>query len=240
MGKIYLQSNVRERGTNNEPEFEFKGDSTKFVRSMRVVSASIPLSFYHVQGDLNWSYLGFNFTTTIVSGNYTANQLATALELLMQVSEPSVTIAYDINTYKFTISSTLGTIIFGTGSLNEILGYSTENTNILADNTAPNIIYLRPTSLFLKSYNVLHGLDTTYRQSKSSVIARIPVDQNMGSVLNFQNWAVEDYFPYRDKTNVISLALYDDNDNLLDFNGAHWHVTLAINLFGLMWVIFFL
>lgn len=133
--RLLLDSTFRARGTNEEPGFYIQENSV-LSDCFYVNSINIPHAFYNIYGDyatLYWSDVNGPYVTTIPEGDYTINNLMTALGNAMTAAVALgtgavYTVSRDTTTHKITITNNLASVFSLTSvnviSLRRILGFA--------------------------------------------------------------------------------------------------------------------
>lgn len=227
----------------SDVRFNFKNiltDDTdiKYV-TCGVLNAQIPVSFYTINYTnylLNFSVDGGAIIPLIIKqGNYNSNSLITEI-----VSE------FLLLGYTFTITTSRITGImsfncvghsftfYGTSTIFSILGF-VSGTNYASSSNAITAIY--PLNLLgIKRLNInSQSLSTnTYNSqglSISSNIASVPVNVASFGLIDYVN--ASNAFPILKATTVtyVDIQITDEDNNLINFNGINWTLTIQINIF---------
>lgn len=172
-------------------------------------------------------------TATVPNGSYLANELYTEIESQLDANT-NYTMDYTINvsdiTGKVSISFTgggTGMTIKGTGTINQALGFATDDSAEIADSVilvSPNHIKLK-----FKRYAVIKSdlASDTFHTSTGNepVIVHIPLSQGRSTIerLDGNNHSA----PFIRINNVqsiskITFTSIDNLDNELDFQGGEW------------------
>jgi len=244
---INLTSNTAT--TNNgsflsDSYFEFRGllkDETDIIkRQISLVSAQIPVSFYNVNYTNNKIVFkksedaGFT-TATIAVGNYNANSFITTLTaLFLSALSATVTISLSKTTGIITITrSTLNFSISPLSTCYELLGFVngttyTSASSILSPPYPINLLGIK--TLQIKSPSLSTQNYSSYTKSHNTLLATLSVDATLFGQINYHNYTDLRTSFSNVELNAIDIQFYDENDNLVNFNGVNWSITLAIHL----------
>ena len=133
--RLFLDSEFRARGTNEEPSFYIQ-ENAVISKCFYINSINIPHSFYNVYGEhatLYWSDVNGNYVTTIPDGDYTISNLMTTLGAAMTAAVSGgtgavYTLTRDTTTHKITITNNLAAIFSLTSvvvkNIRRLLGFS--------------------------------------------------------------------------------------------------------------------
>jgi hypothetical protein len=231
--------------TNRNNPLWYLGTPVKRIVGFKILSATIPFSFYTITSSNNTFILNdptnTNTTITIPPGNYTAYTIcATLSSLLDAVSAGGYTYltSYDSSTgkistvdgntpYTFTFSNTLSTILgFGTGVATDVAGVM----------TAPNVLQITGPSYLIMHSSELGILNTMsfLRDSVSSgtAVCQIPINANPSGTIYYTDPDPMHYFECQGETlNKIDLFMTLGNsastDPAIDLNGLSFSVKIG-------------
>lgn len=206
--------------------------------TVSVLNAQFCCSFFAVDyavNKLSYQYSSSFYTITITPGNYNANSLCAALQTQFLSKGHSITVTVNRTTgqltfykagasYKFLDSSTCRGII-GLGDADIV---ATSGTI-----TCPfpmNIIGVTRLRIFSNALNT-KGFDSSGGSSTSS-LAIIPVDNSTAAFgfLSYSNICLYSPILLSEHVNAIDIQIFDQNNNLVNFNGTHWQMTLLISV----------
>jgi hypothetical protein len=207
-----------------------------------VLNAQIPNSFYNINvynQVLKYKIgSGATETITISEGNYTYTTLITALKSGFSANgETNVNITFNKTNGKYTFTNTVNNFTFvSSGStMLDILGFiSTQNyTSSSLSLTAPYPLNLLGVQRIKVNSNYLATNTTnSFSMGISNTIASIPVNASSFGLITYMNY--NSYSLLRAKTiSTIDIELRDELDNLIDFNGIDWTMSLQLNIFRL-------
>ena len=223
--------------------FEFRGllkDETDIIkRQISLVSAQIPVSFYNVNYTNNKIVFkksadaGYT-TTTIAVGNYNANTFMTTLtNLFLSALSLTVTISLSKTTGIITISCPTNFSISPLSTCYELLGFVngttyTSSVGFLAPPYPINLLGIK--TLQIKSPSLSTQNYSSYTKSHNTLLATLSVDATLFGQINYHNYTDLRTSFSNVELNGIDIQFYDENDNLVNFNGVNWSITLAIHL----------
>jgi hypothetical protein len=197
-------------------------------------NAVIPYSFYAINANDNILYYGIVGGSTnylvVPPGNYNINQLITSLKTLMGVA---YNITYNSIINKITITNTTNDfIIYGNGSLNRTIGFSTisntySNSKTLNSTNCINMNQIRAINLEvnLPTYNI-----NIAQKQNQNILATIPVTVPPYSLIDYINQNNFRVNMYIGKLDQLQIRLFDNNNNLLNLNGLDYQLTLQIDI----------
>ena len=201
------------------------------IEAYKLVSAIIPISCYTISSNNNLlkfresSATATALSTTLTSCNYSPSTLVTELNTKLNASggQTSYSCSYATNTNKITISATSNFRFEDNTTTGKCAWYelgftegeATAYTNSLV---LPNVVDLSG----IKAINISSGNLTSKTKvygSNRNIIASIPIDANIGTVLAYNNTQTEYIDISETDLNVVDLVLQDENMNVINFNG---------------------
>jgi len=209
---------------------------------IEVSNAQIPVSFYIINYTNNLFRYKINTdpitTYTITTGNYNANQLITILNSI----HPNFTSTFDKNTGKITFSHNKPFIIYNdfTYSIGSLLGFNKNTINNSVGSTNPytltppnllNLIGIKKLNVFSSDLEI-HNLTSNINNvsSHTSLICTIPNDAPTYGLINYHNYS-NIKCPFNNKNiDSINIQIKDENNNLINFNGISYTLTLVIHI----------
>ena len=219
--------------------FKFDGmlkDEDDIIYSqISIHTAQIPISFYIVNVYNNkfvYKYSTNSITTVYFDvGNYNANTFLTYFNSVI----PNVVLVFNKINGKFTISSNNSLIIYPDSTCYKLLGLKAGIT--YSDTTSPYIIQppfpcqFQGISRIKINSNELSGYSMdSATGSYSPLIDCITVNSSAFGVILFQN-VINLKTPLRNHTlNGFDIQFMDDDNNLINFNGCEWNLTLELNI----------
>jgi hypothetical protein len=198
-----------------------------------VDNAQFPVSYYTINeynNILSYTYNGNPFTVIFDMGNYNANSFAS--EFASKV--PHITITLNKINGKFTFSSNQNfSLFFATSTCFIVLGLD-PNTDYI-NTTHPHTIAAPFLANFagIKRIKIQSDTLSTYSRDSNGIgncLAVIPVSTASFGIINYQN--ITNYKPLlRERVlDGFDIRLFDEYNNLIDFNGVDWNVTLKIDI----------
>jgi hypothetical protein len=200
-----------------------------------VLNAQIPVSYYVVNEYNNTlTVSGFAVPTTTITvdpGNYNANTLITELKAQFKASNVTFTnIKINKASGKLIFTSN---IFFGykfSGSMIDILGTTTDEISV---NTTYKCIYplnlLGVQKLSIKSEALSVQSVSSVDYSYSNTLVTIPSDVSPFSMINYNSQSdVNKNILNMRVVNEIDIKIYDENNNLVNFNNLDWNLTIVI------------
>lgn len=211
------------------PDLTFHNEIIETIY-ISIQHAEIPASWYNINYT-NSNIIINNITYQIPVGNYNANNLITALNVLF----PTYTITYSSITNRYTFSNSTAFTINNNSTSKYIIGLGdTDSTAIfnagLYTLTLPyNVNFVSIARVNLKSdlfkfYNFNGG------DKSNDLFLSIQVNTNINSMINYLNqtqikFKVDD----RNITSFI-LSLVDDNGLFINFNNSDSYITFQIDI----------
>jgi hypothetical protein len=194
--------------------------------TLTFLHCEIPLSYYVINSSNNTLSVN-SVSYQIAAGNWSASALATQLTTLL--TNQGITVTYSSVTNRFTFGSISGEFeINASSTCLRQLGFSsgTHSSEELSL-TSDQVVNLSGTSAIyitsnLVTQNYLDGV-------QSSVLVKVPVLSDMGTVLVYQNPSLVASRLTNRYINTITLTLLDDQGDLLDLNGLDWSISLQVN-----------
>ena len=212
-------------------------------------SAIIPYSMYNIRDGVNneiaFRYISDNEPEIIQvpEGNYTITTLATLISsLLTSLSSLNgvYSMSFNRTIMKYTLSSTQTELFLdfflSNKSIHIEMGYGPE------DRSAPitsggviskNVVDVNGSihSLFIRTNLTSKSSIDSQTKSFSTILGKIPIDNNFGSVL---------FFNPRDNTqkilidthliNIITIRITDEFNRLIDLNGLHCNLSILVDV----------
>jgi hypothetical protein len=217
------------------PQIEVK---KRHKAHIQVINAVIPYSFYNINvtnNILKYVMRLPDTTTTAVQtviipfANY---NITTLIAKLKQLMDSDFNITYNSSTNKLNITHTINTFWFVDGTnCNEIIGLneifpSVETNNWLSD-VSINLFTIR--NIQVSSSNFIMNNICSTTPNKASIITSIPINVNMGSIINYSNINnISSFIHEITNINNLHIQLLDQDGDLLDLNGLHWSVNLLL------------
>jgi len=224
---------------NSNLEFSFIGllkQDDDIVRTeISILNAQIPISFYILNSynnKLYFTYGGVGKSITITYGNYNANDFIIQLTNQFSVAGCAISSTINRNTgvLTFTAPSSIQ-FLYANSTIASIIGLGTSNSTLGTSVLMPyplNLLGVK--KLSIKSSSLSVNAYTSKTLSFTDTICTIPCDQpyfNMISYINANDLNKNILrAPYVDG---IDIQITDELDNLIDFNGQDWTITIVIS-----------
>ncbi len=219
--------------------FNFKNllsDEQHMLKSeVIVLNAQIPVSFYVINEYNNVLIIsGPGILTTSITcdtGNYNANTLITELKSQFTTAGVLFTnIKINKNSGKLVFTATSTTNYSFSGSMLDVIGSTSSTTstsNIYKCIYPLNLLGVQ--KLSIKSEKLAVQTASSVDYSFSNTLVTIPVDVSPFSMISYtsQSDANKNLLNVR-TINEIDIQIYDENNNLVNFNNLDWNITLII------------
>ena len=205
-----------------------------------ILSGEIPYSFYNVSADVknNQIYYDTDNTFTFPSKNYDVNEIVT---VITNDTNFPFSATYDKFTMKLTLtntSATTQTIRWGLSSAAKICGFKpdVDNNSIISAGesvTSDNVVDLATVhSLFIKSSASSNMVFST-RSGFSQTIQKVSVDVNSGNIIYLNQNDSRQHTLLHNNIDALDLKITDQNDNLIQFNGINYELTIGFMIYPL-------
>lgn len=200
-----------------------------------VINCQIPVSFYTITSNNNILKASFNngpYTNYVIPvGNYNSYSLITVLQTILQ---HNIQVTFNVSdgtiTFKSSVYMIYGFNFNSPNGAGPILGFlsTSSYTTTFGVITSPFPINLLGVKrLSIKSQYL--GVSSFTSQGGDNSLCVIPCDQPPYNMLSYQNPSSSD----KQKLNVkminrIDILIYDENNNLINFNNCNWTLTLCL------------
>lgn len=202
-----------------------------------VQNAQFPISFYNVNVYNNVMEIEYNlipYTLTLTRGNYNSTTLITEIKNQLINADP---LASDV---AITISSITGILTFsspslfsiiGTGTINKVLGFvpNTNYNQVGTDIVAPyplNLLGLL--KIKIASYELQTGNYDSATNGNLNILATIPIEAGSFGLVLYDNISNTQSIINNPTLDGFDLKIYGDDNNLINFNGIGWNITLLL------------
>ena len=212
-------------------------DETILKSFVTVLNAQIPCSFYVINSSNNQLVISGPAITTktiiISNGNYNANTLITELTSKITASGLNMEISINKSNGILTFTST-GFINYYFGSTSTILDVLGTNSTLIASTNTYTCLYplnlLGVKKLLIRSERLAIHAVSSIDYASTNVLVTIPVDVPPFSMISYtsQSESNKNLLNIR-SINQIDIQIYDENDNLIDFNNLDWTLSLVIS-----------
>lgn len=207
--------------------------------TISVQNAQIPISFYNINvynNILNITYNATPYSLTLTRGNYNSTTLINEIiAKLATVSITDITIATSSITgiITFTRAGGLNFTIDSTGTVNKPLGFAvgTSYTSVGGILVAPyplnllGLLKLKIASYELQTTNYDSSVD-----GNLNVLATIPIEAGSFGLILYDNISNTQSIIKNPTLDGFDLKIYGDDENLVNFNGIGWNITLILNI----------
>ena len=210
-------------------------DSIVFVEA-GIGNAEIPCSFYNIETTnnvFNYKVNSINYSITVPIGNYNYSTLVTAMTTLFTANGHTMTFSLNkaSNILTMTLSSAGTWNTIDSSSIYYVLGFNASTVYNITSNTItfPNLFnLLGQKKIKIYSNNISIDSYDSVNKSTSNLLSTISVSQPGFSMVVYQN--VDGlYSRMRNHyLSTIDISIRDELNNLYNFNGVPW--TLTINL----------
>jgi hypothetical protein len=203
-------------------------DNNILYSEISLLNCEIPCSFYAINNNnnlLNYSISGIVYNITIPIGNYNANTLITALTTSFTTLNQSFTITISQITGLLTFSYTNDFSFINTSTCKQVLGFDDTITSTSSTLTLPyQLNLLGPTQIKIVS----KALNPYNYDTETCLLGVIQVNVPFYSLLTWENKTGHKNILRINYLDNIDIQLYDQDDNLLDFNNIDWTITLRL------------
>lgn len=210
-------------------------DDTILKSFVTVLNAQIPCSFYVINSNNNQLIISGPTITTktiiISNGNYNANTLIT--ELISKIGASGLNMEITINKSNGILTFTSSGFVnyyFG-GTILDIIGTESSkvsSSNIYTCSYPLNLLGVK--KLLIRSERLAIQAVSSIDYASTNVLVTIPVDVPPFSLISYnsQSESNKNLLNIR-SINQIDIQIYDENDNLIDFNNLDWTISLVIS-----------
>ena len=204
-----------------------------------VTSAELPYSFYNVSSSVNNDILVYQKsdnsfeTLQITNQSYSISQIVNELNNTASFSTV-YTASYNKQKMKITIANNLGTtktIKFGSSTLNKVIGWNEEQTDIdipgSSSITSSGVINMATVHSLLIHSNISTGnVISTRSMGTSTILQKVSVNYNSTFIL-FRQITVTN----QQSISQIEITITDQNRNEIDFNSINLELSLQFSIF---------
>lgn len=200
-----------------------------------LTDAVIPYSFYNVNetnDKLNYVLNEITYNIEIEHANYNITTLIQYLTLNM---DSGFTISYNSSTNKITFThSTYEFTFLDSSTCQELLGFI-ENVSYSSDSlilrSVIGINFFTIRNIQIASSNFILNNINTATPNKASIITSIPVNCNMGGIINYNNINnISSLVHEITNINNLHIQILDQDGDLLNLNGLHWSINLLLTI----------
>lgn len=205
-----------------------------------ILSGEIPYSFYNVSADVKNNEIYYDVDQLFIfpSKNYDVNELVSTIN---DDANFPFNATYNKFTMKITLTNTSAstqTIRWGLSSAAKVCGFATDidNNSIVlsgASVTSNNVVDLATVhSLFIKSSASSNMVFST-RSGFSTTIQKVSVDVNSGNIIYLNQNDSRQHTVLHNNIDALDLRITDQNDNLINFNGINYELSIGFMVYPL-------
>lgn len=220
--------------------FNFKGllreDDDIISTTVCVLNAQIPCSFYNINSTNNILIIRYitSYTLIIPVGNYNANSLISQIISLCSLASPlivptSLTISQIDGklTFQFLNGTTL---VFSGSTMAKVLGFQQDIIGTSFTLPFP-LNLLGAKRLSIKSNYLSVSSYHSFNLGSTTTLTTIPIDQASFNMISFVNQNNLNSYTLTCKTiDTIDIQIYDEYNNLFDFNNVDWSISLGLTI----------
>ena len=216
-----------------------KDDKDIEMIEISVQNAQIPISFYNINvynNILIITYDSIQYTLTLTRGNYNSttliNEITTKLSA-QGITDITISISSITGNLTFTRAGSLDFTIDSIGTINKVLGFL-ENTNytsvsgILIPPNPLNLLGLLKVKLV--SFELLTNNYDSSVDGNLNVLATIPIEAGSFGLILYDNISNTQSILRNNTLDGFDLKLYGDDNNLINFNGIGWNISLLLSI----------
>lgn len=231
--KIYLSpsgADLKNGDLNSQLKYNLTGlvkkDKYIMFNTIRVIHAELPYSFYIVNEYNNILDLSIG-RFIIPFGNYNANSFMKVLETLLP---NPMSVLFDTVNGKFTFHYNSEFEILSSTTCYDLIGtkqnkqYNSSGGTVICELPAN---FLGSKNIYIKLPNVI--LENYNTKTKDYItLLTIPLNVPPFGIVMFDNGTSSKNLIKNPQLDYLEVAIYDDNNNLIDFNGIEWNIVLEI------------
>ena len=195
--------------------------------TVSIVHSEIPYSFYVVNVYNNLLSLSTG-DIWIDKGNYNATSL---LKYIHSKLPTNMIMTFNTTTGKYTLTYNQPFYIKNTTTIFRLLGLDNIQynsvSNIISFPYPANLLGTK--NLYIKSNFMISNLNTL--TNVFITLACIPVSVEPYSIILFNNFSNSSHIIKNKLLDNIEIKIYDDDNNLINFNNVDWSITLEVNTF---------
>ncbi len=215
----YLKSDV----VFNIPNL-IKDEKNILYNTISIVHCEIPYSFYIINEYNNLLSLSTG-DIYIDYGNYNANSLIAYLKTKLPIN---MNISLNSSNGVLSLIYNQSFQIYENTTVYKVLGlqkknYISLNNSIIFDYPCN---FLGTKNLYIKSNIILDNFNTSTKDYIT--ITNIPVSVEPFGILLYNNYSNSKHIIKNKNLDNIEIKIYDDDNNLVDFNNIEWSITLEI------------
>jgi hypothetical protein len=220
-----INSPANSSGLWSLPNFIQRDDGVTRIE-FRVIHAEIPVSFYIINKNNNILQVnGINYFIPL--GNYNIKTFTSYLATI------GITASFSVLTSKYTFLYSNNFTISGSKSTcRNIIGlgkseYSSVNNTL----EMPNVVNFLPLARINFRSSALQ-LDNFNSYDKSNdIFISLQNSSSQNAMINYKNSAHVKYILEIDNLTTLDIRITDDMNQLIDFNGLDWYLTICIDTY---------
>lgn len=202
-----------------------KDDPNILYNTISIVHSEIPYSFYVVNESNNILKLSTG-NINVPYGNYNANSLMKYINTQLPTN---MLLSFDTTTGKMKLTYNQWFSILSSSTIQKLLGLATNTTytstnNIIAFPYPMNVLGTK--NLFIKSNVMLSNYNTLTKDYVT--LACIPVNVEPYGIILYNNYSNSSHIIKNKVLDNLEIQIYDDNNNLVDFNNVEWNIAIEI------------
>jgi hypothetical protein len=202
-----------------------RDDPNILYYTIGIVHAEIPYSFYVVNKSNN--LLSLSTSNIIIPyGNYNANSLMKQINQLLPIN---MNLSFDTTNGKMTLSYNQSFSILPSTTMYKLLGLEKNKTYNSIDNVIqfPYLMNVLGTkNLYFKSNVNLSNFNSVTKDYVT--ISCIPVNVEPYGIILYNNYSNSSHIVRNKTLDNLIIQIYDDENNLVDFNNVDWNLTIEI------------
>lgn len=216
-----------------------KDDKDVEMIEISVQNAQIPISFYNINvynNILIITYDSIQYTLTLTRGNYNSttliNEITTKL-IAQGITDISISISSITGNLTFTRAGSLDFTIDSIGTINKVLGFelNTNYTSVSGILIPPNPLNLLGLlKVKLVSFELLTNNYDSSVDGNLNVLATIPIEAGSFGLILYDNISNTQSILRNNTLDGFDLKLYGDDNNLINFNGIGWNISLLLSI----------
>ena len=216
---------------NSNIDFAVNGviQDEKYIlyNTLSIVHAEIPYSFYVINVYNNLLSLSTG-DIYIDRGNYNATSL---MKFINSKLPTHMLLTFNSSNGKFTLTYNQPFFIKDTTTIYRILGLEKKEYNSISNiiNFPYPANLLGTKNLYIKTN--FHISNLNLLTNDYDTLACIPVNIEPYSIIMFNNYSNSAHMVKNKTLDSINIRIYDDDNNLVNFNNVDWSITIEINSF---------
>jgi hypothetical protein len=205
-----------------------KDDPNILYHTITIIHAEIPYSFYIINEYNNKLVLSTG-TINIPYGNYNANSL---LKYINSQVPTNMVMSFDSSTGKMKLTYNQFFSILSSSNVQEVLGLDYNKTYSSSNNVIQfpyPINVLGTKNLFIKSNVILQNYNSVTQDYVT--LSSIPVSVEPYGIILYNNYSNSTFIVKNRILDNLEIQIYDDNNNLVDFNNVEWNITIEVTAY---------